>query len=156
MSHKGIRLLIEHTAKSLADNITFDYGRRSDTNMNRDIQYPLIACNPLSATASYTVNNVSNYIKVWQVQIAFLQLDKEESDQEEYSKHLDEMNKLADMFINKLNFNAQGDCVESGDIVITGVSQQPFVKIMKDTVTGYVMNFSIQETDDFNYCEVVC
>lgn len=156
MSHKGIRLLIEHTAKSLADNITFDYGRRSDTNTERDIKYPLIACNPLSATASYTVNNTSNYIKVWQVQIGFLQLDDEASDQETYSKYLDEMNHLADMFINKLNFNAQGDCVESGDIVITGISQQPFIKIMKDIVTGYVMNFSIQETDDFNYCEVVC
>lgn len=156
MSHKGIRLLIETTAKSLADNITFDYGRRSDTNMDRDIQYPLIACNPLSASASYAVNNVSNYSKIWQVQIAFLQLDNESSNQEEYSKHLDEMNKLADLFINKINFNAQSDCVESGEIVITGISQQPFIKIMKDCVTGYVMSFSIQETDDFNYCEVVC
>lgn len=156
MSHKGIRLLIEHTAKSLADNITFDYGRRSDTNMNRDIKYPLIACNPLSATASYTVNNTSNYTKVWQVQIAFLQEDKEESDQEEYSKHLDDMHQLADLFINTLNFNAESDCVTSGEIVITGINYQPFIKIMKDIVTGYVLNFSIQETDDFNYCEVVC
>ena len=156
MSHKGIRLLIESTAKSLADNITFDYGRRSDTNMERDIQYPLIACNPLSSTSSYVVNRVFNYTKVWQVQIAFLQLDNEASNQEEYSKHLDDMNKLADMFINKLNFNAESECVESGSIVITGISQQPFIKIMKDCVTGYVMNFSIEEMDDFNYCEVVC
>lgn len=156
MSHKGIRLLIETTAKSLADNITFDYGRRSDTNMNRDIQYPLIACDVLSATANYSVNNVSNYTKTWQVQMAFLELDEESSDQEQYSKILDAMNSLADKFINKLNYNAESDCVESGSIIITGISQQPFIKAMKDCVTGYLLNFSIQEMDDFNYCEVVC
>ncbi len=156
MSHKGIRLLIESTAKSLADNITFDYGRRSDTNMDRDIKYPLIACQPLSSSATYSDNNVSNYSKTWQVSIAFVDLDSEDSDQDKYSLILDRMNALSDLFINKLNFNASSDCVTSGDIVITGISTQPFIKAMKDVVTGCILSFSIRETDDFNYCEIVC
>jgi len=156
MSHKGIRLLIESTAKSLADNITFDYGRRSDTNMERDIKYPLIACQPLTSTTSFSVNNVFNYSKTWQVSIAFVDKDSDGSDQEQYSLILDRMNHLADLFINKLNSNASSDCVTHGDVIITGMSQQPFIKAMKDVVTGYILNFSLQETDDFNYCEVVC
>ena len=156
MSHKGIRLLIESTAKSLADNITFDYGRRSDTNMERNIQYPLIACDPITASANFADNNVSNYSKTWQVAMVFLDEDKTSSDQDEYTLILDRMNQLADDFIIKLNFNAQGDCVESGDIIITGINQQPAIKVMKDVATGYLLTFSIREIDDFNYCEVVC
>ncbi len=156
MSHKGIRLLIEDTALSLADNITFDYGRRSDTNMKRDIKYPLIACSLLSSTSSYSVNNVFNYSKTWQVSMVFTESDSDGSTQEQYSLILDRMADLIDRFINKLNFNAQSDCVESGDIIITGISTQPFIKAMKDVVTGHILNFSIQEVDDFNYCSIVC
>lgn len=88
--------------------------------------------------------------------MAFLNSDYEGSNQEEYSKILDEMSDLVDLFINKLNFNAESDCVTSGEIVITGINKDPAIKVFKDSITGYLVNFSIQETDDFNYCEVVC
>jgi hypothetical protein len=156
VSHKGIRLLLEDTAKSLADNIQFDYGRTSDFNMLRDKKYPFISVSPLNASASYAVNNVTNFSKVYQVQIAFYQLDQEHSSQDEYAPILDEMNLLADSFFNKLNFFVQGRCLDSDDIILTGMSQQPFVKATADILTGYIMNFSITVTDSFDYCAIGC
>lgn len=156
MSHKGIRLLLENTAKSLGDDIQFDYGKTSDFNLLRDKRYPFISVTPLSASAVYSVNNVSNYIKTYQVQTAFYQLDYKGSPQEEYSLILDEMNALADQFINKLNFYIDQCNVDSDTIVLTGMNQQPFVGATSDILTGYIMNFNLQVTDTFNYCEIGC
>ena len=149
-------MLIEDTAKSLGDNIQFDYGRKSDFNVLRDKKYPFITLDPLNASASYADNNVSNYSKSYQASMAFYQLDKEESDQTQYACILDEMNELADKFINKLNFQADALCIDSDMIIITGMNQQPFIKATADILTGYIMNFTVTVTDDFNYCEVVC
>lgn len=155
MSHKGIRLLLEDTAKSLGDDIQFDYGRTSDFNQLRDKKYPFISVSPLNATASYTVNNVSNYSKTYQVQIAFYQLDRADSGQDQYALILDEMNALADNFVNKLNFYID-NCLDSDDLIITGISQQPFIKATADILSGYIMTFSLQVTDNFNYCGLGC
>lgn len=156
MSHKWIRLLLEDTAKSLGDNIQFDYGRTTDFNQLRDKKYPFISSALLIASASYTVNNVTNFSKVYQVQLAFYQLDKEHSGQDEYALILDEMNALADNYFNKLNFYAATQCMDNNDIILTGMSQQPFVKSTADILTGYFMNFSITVTDNFNYCGIGC
>ncbi len=156
MSHKGIRLLLEHTAKSLGDNIQFDYGRTSDFNQLRDKQYPFISVTPVTATASYSDNNVFNYSKTYQVAMAFYQLDKVASTQDEYACILDEMNKLADQFLNKLNYFMDGCNDNSDTIILTGMSQRPFIKATSDVLTGYFLDFSLQVTDTFNYCEVGC
>lgn len=155
MSHKGIRLLLEDTAKSLGDDIQFDYGRTSDFDQLRDKKYPFISVSPLTATASYAVNNVSNYSKTYQVQIAFYQLDRADSGQDQYALILDEMNALADNFVNKLNFYIS-NCLDSDDLLITGISQQPFIKATADILSGYIMTFSLQVTDNFNYCGLGC
>lgn len=155
MSHKGIRLLLEDTAKSLGDDIQFDYGRTSDFNLLRDKRYPFISVSPLNSTASYAVNNTHNYSKTYQVQIAFYQLDREDSAQEQYALILDEMNELADNFVNKLNFYIN-NCLDSDDLIITGINQQPFIKATADILTGYIMTFSAQVTDNFNYCGLGC
>jgi hypothetical protein len=156
VSHKGIRLLLEDTAKSLGDDIQFDYGRTSDFNQLRNKQYPFISVSPLNASASYTVNNTFNYSKTYQVQMAFYQLDKENSDQSKYALILDQMNELADNFVNKLNYYIERCQIDSDSIIITNVSQQPFIKATADILTGYIMTLSIQVSDNFNYCGLGC
>lgn len=156
MSHKGIRLLLEDTAKSLGDDIQFDYGRTSDFNLLRDKRYPFISVSPLTVNAFFAVNNASNYSRSYQVQIAFYQLDNDASTQEEYALILDEMADLADKFINKINTYIQGDCIGSDDLTITGISMQPFIKVTADVLTGYIMTFTAQVADNFNYCEIGC
>lgn len=88
--------------------------------------------------------------------MAFYQLDKEESDQDEYKLILDFTDDLVDKFINKLNFYAFNFCITSDDIIITGMSQTPFVKATADILTGHLLSFQLQVTDQFNYCGLEC
>lgn len=82
--------------------------------------------------------------------MAFYQLDRADSTQDEYAKILDFTDDLVDKFINKLNFYTQ----ESDGIVLTGISQQPFIKVMADFLTGHILTFSIQTEDSFEYCDI--
>lgn len=154
MSHKGIRLLIENTAKSLGDDIQFTYARPSDFNVLRDKRYPFIACDPITASVEFADNSVLNYSKSWSVIMAFYMLDREASDQGEYSEILDATDILVDKFINKLNTYAYETNTTSDDIIISGISQNPFIKATADILTGHTLSFTIQVSDDFNYCDV--
>lgn len=156
MSHKGVRLLIEETAKSLGDDIQFTYATDPDFNILRDKRYPFISCDLLTSTPVYADNNVSNYMKAWSVRMAFYQLDKADSDQDQYKLILDEMDNLVDNFVNKLNTYAYGQCVDSDMIVITNINQQPFTKVMADYLTGFVLTFTVTVNDNFNYCGLGC
>lgn len=147
MSHKSVRLLIESTAKSLADDIQFTYARTSDFNMMRDKKYPFITLDPLNATPQFTDNGVT-FIKAWSCNMAFYQLDKEGSTQDEYALILDEMSLYVDKFINKLNlYSSQADT-----ILIQTVTQTAFIKATADILTGYIISFSLLAQDDFDYC----
>jgi hypothetical protein len=158
VSHKGIRLLIQDTAQSLGDDIQFTYGRDSDFNVMRDKRYPFITLDLLQSAPAYTDNNVSNYVKTWIVGMAFYQLDKSSSTQDEYALILDEMDSYVDNFINKLNFysESQSQQITSNEIVITSISQTPFVKALADILTGHILTFRMQVSDQFNYCGLVC
>lgn len=156
VSHKGIRLLIEDTAKSLGDDVHFTYARTSDFNVMRDKRYPFIVLDPLRAAPAYTDNNVSNFMKTWAVNMAFYQLDSEGSTQHEYAKILDEMDGYVDNFLNKLNFYSLNTRIDSSEIILTGLSQDPFIKATADILTGYILTFQMQITDQFNYCGLDC
>lgn len=156
MSHKGIRLLIQDAAQSLGDDIQFTYARPSDFNVMRDKRYPFITLDPLSSVPVYADNNVSNYMKTWQAQMAFYQLDQEASSQEQYALILDEMDGYVDNFINKLNFYSESQTINSNQIVITNIVQTPFIKATADILTGYILAFRLQVNDQFNYCGLGC
>ena len=146
--HKGVRLFIEATAKSLADNIQFTYGRTSDFNLMRDKKYPFITLDPLSSTPQYATEGTQNYMKAWSCNMAFYQLDKEGSNQDDYAKILDEMDTYVDKFLNKLNFYS----FDSDTMLLQGISQTPFVKATADVLTGYILTFTLLAEDEFDYC----
>lgn len=147
MSHKSIRLLIEDTAKSLADDIQFTYARTSDFNVISDKSYPFITLDPLNATPQFTDNGVT-YIKEWSCNMAFYQLDKAGSTGEQYALILDEMGDYVDKFVNKLNLYS----IQADTIVIQGVSQTAFIKATADILTGYILTFTLLAQDDFDFC----
>lgn len=155
MSHKGVRLLIEDVAKQLGDDIQFTYARTSDFNILRDKRYPFIALDPLTAVPTFAVNNVSNYVKRWSVQMAFYQLDYEASDQTQYAKILDEMDEYVDNFVNRLNLYAFHRA-EVDEVIITAINQTPFIKATADILTGYLLTFTLETPDSFNYCGLDC
>lgn len=156
VSHKGIRLLIEDTAKSLGDDIQFTYARTSDFNLMRDKRYPFITLDPLPSTPAYNADNVSNYMKTWAVSMAFYQLDNEGSTQEDYAKILDEMDGYVDNFLNKLNFYSFNGPINSDELIIININQSPFVKATADILTGYILTFQLRVNDQFNYCGLEC
>lgn len=147
MSHKSVRLLIESTAKSLADDIQFTYAKTSDFNQITDKKYPFITLDPLNATPQFTENGVT-YIKQWACNMAFYQMDKSDSTGDEYALILDEMSNYVDKFINKLNLYSN----QADTIVIEGVNQQSFIKATADVLTGYLLTFTLLAQDDFDYC----
>lgn len=150
MSHKSIRLLIEHTAKSLADDVEYTYARTSDFNQIRDKKYPFITLDPIRSIPQYTVDGTLNYMKEWGCNMAFYQLDKAGSTGDEYAIILDEMDSYVDKFINKLNFYSS----KSDEITIQSVNQEPFIKATADILTGYLLTFTILAADTFDYCTV--
>jgi hypothetical protein len=150
VSHKGLRKLLQDTAQSLGDDLLVTYGKDTDFNQMRDKRYKAINISPLQASAEYAVDGVQNYSKTWSVSIAFYDLDNEASIPEQYSKILDETDHLVDSFINKLNFYS----LQADTILISGISQTPFIKAMADILTGHILTFTVQLTDDFNYCEL--
>ncbi len=152
MSHKSIRLLIEDTAKSLADNIQFIYAKPPDFNVLRDKKYPFINLDTLSATPQYTVNGTTNYMKAWICEMSFYQLDNAASTPEEYALILDEMDTYVDQFVNKLNTYSY----DSDKILVQSITQRAFVKVMADFLTGHLLSFTILAHDNFNYCSVAC
>lgn len=155
MSHKGVRKLIEDVAKQLGDDIQYTYARTSDFNNLRDKRYPFISTDPLNSAPFFSVNNTHNYTKRWSVQMAFYQLDNEASDQTQYAQILDEADDLVDQFINRLNLYAF-ERPELDGILITGISQTPFIKATADILTGYILTFTLETPDTFNYCGLDC
>lgn len=156
MSHKGIRQLIEDVAKSLGNDIQFTYARTSDFNVMRDKRYPFITLDLLTASPEYSDNNVTNYTKRWNCNMAFYMLDTEASDQDEYKFILDDTDELIDKFINKLNFYAYSREITSDEIVISGISQTAFTKATADVLSGQLLSFQLQVADQFNYCGLDC
>lgn len=148
MSHRSIRLLIEDTAKSLADNVQFIYAVTADFNVLRDKKYPFITLDLLRAAPQYSVNGVSNYMKAWTCSMAFYELDNQASAPEEYTLILDQMDGYVDKFLNKLNFYTE----TSDQILIQGITQQAFIKATADILTGHLLTFTILANDDFDYC----
>lgn len=151
MSHKCIRLLIEDTAKTLADDIQFTYARTSDFNQIKDKNYPFITLDPLTVTPQYATDGTLNYMKAWSCNMAFYELDQKGSTGDEYALILDRVDGYVDKFINRLNtYMGQS----SQEIVISGITQTSFVKATADVLTGFLLTFTILAQDDFDYCSV--
>lgn len=150
--HESIRRLIEDTAKSLADYVDFHYARTSDFNLVRDKKSFSVVLDPMVATPAYSVDNHTNYVKTWLIQMAFYQKDKEASLPDEYSKILDDVDTFVDNFINKLNFYS----TQASEITLSNFRQEPFIKATSGILTGYILTFQIETLDNFEYCEIEC
>jgi hypothetical protein len=150
--HESIHTLIKDTAQSLADNVEFAYETPAGFDQIRNQRYPFVVLDPPRAVPGYTVNNVSNYSKIWLIQMAFYAADKAAATGNESAKILDDMDAFVDDFINKLNFYSD----QASDIVLTSFSQEPFIKSTANILTGYILTFQMQVPDNFDYCKIEC
>ncbi len=152
MSHKSVRELIQDTVKSLADNITFSYGRTSDFNQSAKPLGVLVNLDLLNSSPVFATDGVLNYMKSWTCNMAFYKYDTQGSVETEYTLILDDTDTLVDQFINKLNRYSY----DSDKILITGIQQEPFVKTTSAVLTGHLLRFTLEVQDTFDYCTIDC
>lgn len=150
--HESIRMLIQDTAKSLADYVDFHYARTSDFNQVREKKSFSVVLDPMVASPAYTVDNHTNYVKTWSIEMAFYKVDESASTPDEYAKILDEVDTFVDNFINKLNFYS----TQASEITLSRMRQEPFIKVTAHILTGYILTFQMEVIDNFEYCEIEC
>lgn len=148
MSHKSVVALIQDTVSKLGDGIEFGDGRTSDFNIQGHQAKNIIWLDPLNAQPAYTVNGVSNYQKLWNVNLIFYQKDRVDSSPKEYNNILSSTDVILDKFVNTLNFFIDG----SDDLVISGFNQQNFIKVTAHVLTGWTLTFNLLVPDSFEYC----
>lgn len=143
MSHKGLRSLIQSTVESLQDDIQFSYGEETDFNQTKKNAVLMVNLAPLTASATYSDNNVLNYSKSWSVQMAFYKFDTQAN--VKYGEILDVTDEFVDKFVNKLNLNES--------VTITSINQTPFIKALADILTGHLLTLTVTLVDDFDKCD---
>lgn len=147
MSHKGIRNLLEQTALALRDDIQVSYAKETDFNQGPKKSDLMVNIAPLTFSATYADNNSFNYSVTWSVTMSFYKPDKA-GEIYLYPKILDETGDLVNRFVNSLNFFQS----KSDQIIIQGVNATSFIDALADHLTGWLLTFQIQATDDFDYC----
>lgn len=151
MSHRSIRLLLEDVAKSLADNVQFGYGRRTEFNMIENKCYPYIWLTPLSASRRY-INNNTTRTKTWDIAIIFLDVDRADANEKESEAILDQQDVTVDKYLQRLDDWSMTSKDIIGDITIQNDRQQPFYKDDSGIHTGWLLTFQIVVPDQFEYC----
>lgn len=154
MSHASVRLLLSDVAKSLADNIQFGYGRKSEFNIisgtteNKD----WIWCLPLTASGRFQSNSTSTKTKRWNVALLFLQQDQSDANHDDSAHILDTQDDLVDKYTQALDDWYERSYNTLGAFAIENDTQDPFYKDNSDIQTGWLLRFQIVVSDDFEYC----
>lgn len=151
MSHRSVRLLLEDVAKSLADNIQFGYGRRSEFNMIEGKSYPYIWLMPLTGGRRF-INNNTTKTKTWNVAILFLDVDRADANEKESERIHDEQDDTVDKYLQRLDDWSQTSKDILGDLTIQNDNQVPFYKDDSGIHTGWFVTFQIVVSDQFEYC----
>jgi hypothetical protein len=139
MSHLSVRTLLEDVAKSLADNIHFDAGRESEFNNLKEKEERYIWLLPTRS-------------KFWAVSILFMQEDKFDASAEQTNLIHDTQDVVVDSFMQRLDDWSQTSQDLVGEVSITNFSQLPFYKDQAGVYSGWLVRFTLQVSDNFQYC----
>lgn len=157
MSHKAVRQLIEEVSQSLADNIVFVYARETDFNSITNKKDPLVRLELLKSNP-YFIEEKMTLNAYYPIEMMFYQLDDMQGAEEETLKVLDDCDKLVQEFLRKLNrldFNEDTTVsISTYTVTISNIQCQPFIKQTVDCLTGFVVSFTMEVPDDFDYCSI--
>lgn len=152
MSHASVRLLLHDVAKSLADDIEFGYGRKSEFNIlsGTTPSKRWIWLLPLTASGRFKTNPTRT--KRWNVAILFLEQDTSDATHDDSAHILDNQDALLSRFSQALDdwYLRSEDAL--GALAIENDSQDPFYKDNSDIQTGWLLRFQLVVSDDFEYC----
>ena len=149
MSHASVKLLLHDVAKSLADNVQFGYGRRSEFNMITQKRYPYSWLQPLTSTIRRNENTITT---IWSGRIAFMDVDRADANEKESEVILNKMYDLTQRYYHQLDdwFERSSDII--GAITIQSFVSNPFYKDDSGIHTGWYSDFQLITSDNFEYC----
>ncbi len=153
MSHASVRLLLHDVAISLADNIEFGYGRKSEFNIIQGkSQNQWIWCLPLSGSRIFASGENVTRTNRWDVAMLFLNHDPGDSDADHSSHILDYQDSIVARYAQALDewYLNLSDTV--GAFTIDNFTQTPFYKDNSESQSGWLVRFQIVTPDDFSYC----
>lgn len=154
MSHRSVVQLIKDVAVSLSDDIQFGYGRKSDFNLTQKKRDTFIWMITLTATPTFTNNNnTENYQKTWNVVLYFFRPDQSGSTEIEFKPILDDLDILADRFVQRLNDWSMTSADVVGAVTLRNFQQTPYIKDTAEIYTGWFLSFQMVTSDDFDYCK---
>jgi hypothetical protein len=88
----------------------------------------------------------------------FYGYDKADSSEKEYSLILDQTDELVQKFSRVLqedlltDSNSLIETFQTQNISIDSFNKSPFIKLMADVLTGWVVTFNLTVPDQFDYC----
>ena len=152
MSHASVKLLLHDVAKSLADNVQFGYGRRSEFNMDEKKRYPFIWLLPLTASRRFTGTNNPTKTRTWNVNLVFMDQDRADANEKESEKILDKQFDWLDKYMQALDDWYERSYDTIGAFTVQNDNATPFYKDDADIHTGWLLSFQIIVPDDYTYC----
>jgi hypothetical protein len=156
MGHKAVRQFIQDIAESLRDDVKFGYGRASDFNQIKDKQYPYIWLDPLTSSLTTMEDNIG-FFETYTINLSFYKFDEMDSTEEQYKLILDDVDDLVQRFIRKIQEDNTDDYdtplkLTTWNTRIENINKQPFIKVMADVLTGFILTFDFTVPDQFDYC----
>lgn len=113
--------------------------------------YPLIHLFPMKSRQAF---NSGSYrlAKTYQVAMAFLLQDKDDSLPEDQIKLTNQADLFVTEYITNLNERVVSGNDFSADVELSNIVTEPIYRITGDITTGLFLSFSLTVPDDFNYC----
>jgi hypothetical protein len=146
MKRSEVRAFVKSGVDYLNQSIPFNSGRISDFNKQRSNEYPYVWLESLSVTPDIQAQGPP--MDSWNIVLHILNIDKVDSLPEQYELIIDECDEIGQHLVKTFN----DLLTDSKNIVLDGVSRDPFIKLHADCLTGIVLSFNINTWDKSSFC----
>lgn len=147
MKRSEIRDFLEAGVFNLTPVVEFGSGRISEFASMRSHQYPSVW--QVVKPVSVSLPNNGSPLDVWEIELLIAQLDKPDSNAEQYEHIIDD----ADYIAQKLMYQYRNVIEGYKLIQISDITRTPFVKRnTPDCATGVTLAFKITANDKTNVC----
>lgn len=145
MTRKEVYLFIKAGVDALTVQHGFGRGRISEFSSKRDHDYPVVWFEtvPESEEVGTELSQNSLPIDGRTIRLHVGKLDKEDSLPDEYEDIIDECDEIAQQLAFKYNSVVSGNNL----LTLTGLSRSPFIKKYADSVTGVLLQFTLNGPD---------
>lgn len=146
MKREEVRDLIQSAINGLSERVSFNSGRITEFNSERENDYPFAWLESLSRETSF--NNFQMPMDDWGCVMHFVKLDQPGSPPEDYERLVDECDLLSKKFIYQLNQVITGFNL----VTLSGLGSEPKIQKHADRTTGVILSFTLNIPDTTDVC----